>query len=393
MKQSRSLEIPVSPFPIATKIALAIEMSISAAIWLFSTNAVAFPELTRHGYASCTACHASPNGGGTLTPYGRGLSRELLSTWGTEREAEVGHGFLSKDWADSLENSKLRLGADIRSVQTHRENSTTRAGQFFTMQAQAEAVWDEGPWAVAMSVGKIEDPRGKKEFRLVSSRYYGLLRFAEYGAVRAGRFSTAFGLNLADHTLSVRRPLGFGPEVERDNIELSWLGEKDQAFLTFAESAPSTSDADKERATSFRYERIINERSRVGASFWQGQGSQFDRWVAAAHGIVNISKEWFFSGEIDRTERSTKRVNGTDVVLSQYVYARLNYEPVQGFWPLLQFQHERADVSLNSSEANKYGLGFNFFPRPHFEFLGIWNRVSRGHDWSDEAYFVLHYYL
>jgi len=373
--------------------AICTAMLISGGILLIAASAVAFPELTRHGYASCTACHVSPNGGGAMTPYGRGLSRELLSTWGTEREVEVGHGFLPKAWADSLENSKLRLGADIRSVQTHRENATTRSGQFFTMQAQAEAAWDEGPWAVAMSLGKIEDPRGKKDFRLVSSRYYGLLRFAEYGGLRAGRFATAFGLNLADHTLSVRRPLGFGPEVERDNLELSWLGEKDQVFLTFAESAPSTSATDKERATSFRYDRIINERSRVGASFWQGAGSDFDRWVAAAHGIVNLSKEWFFSGEIDRTERLTKQANGTDLVQSQYVYARLNYEPVQGVWPLVQFQHERADVSLNSSEANKYGAGFNFFPRPHFEFLGIWNRVSRGQNWSDEAYFVLHYYL
>lgn len=358
-----------------------------------ATRAMGFPELTRHGYASCTACHVSPNGGGAMTPYGRGLSRELLSTWGTEREAEVGHGFLPKAWSDALENSKLRLGADVRSVQTHRENQTSRSGQFFTMQAQAEAAWDEGPWAVAMTVGKIEDPRGKKEFRTVSPKYYGLLRFAENGAARVGRFSTAFGLNLADHTLSVRRPLGFGPESERDNLELSWLGEKDQVFLTLADTSPSTAEAEKERSLSFRYDRIVNERSRVGTSFWQGQGSQFDRWVFALHGIANISKEWFFSGEFDRTEKLTKRTNGTDLVQSQYAYARLNYEPVQGFWPLLQVQHERGDVQLQSSEANKYGLGFNFFPRPHFEMLGIWNRVSRGSDWSDEAYFVIHYYL
>jgi len=77
--------------------------SLSATFLFFAaTVADAFPELTRHGYVSCTACHVSPNGGGAMTPYGRGLSRELLSTWGGTREAEVGHGLLPKQWADAL---------------------------------------------------------------------------------------------------------------------------------------------------------------------------------------------------------------------------------------------------------------------------------------------------
>lgn len=361
---------------------------------LLSPSAEAFPELTRHGYVSCTACHVSPNGGGAMTPYGRGLSRELLSTWGGAREAEVGHGILPKEWSDALENSKLRLGGDVRWVQTHRENAAVRSGQFFTMQAQAEFAWDEGAWAVAAAIGKLEDPRGKKEFRLVSPKYYGLVRFAEAGTLRAGRFAPAYGLHLADHTLSVRRALGLGPDVERDNLEFSWIGEQNQFFATITQSAESTASTDKERASIVRYERIINSNSRVGASFWQGSGGDhdaaagFDRWMFGVHGIANLSKEWFLSAEIDRSERT-----GTSLVQSQYGYLRLNYEPVQGVWPLLQYQHERGDVSLNSSESNKYGIGVNFFPRPHFEFFGIWNRVSRGSDWSDEAYLLLHYYL
>lgn len=381
--------------------AIVLSIPILAAILIASSNSQAFPELTRHGYASCIACHVSPNGGGVLTPYGRNLSRDMLSTWGTPREAEILHGALPERYMKDLADSKYQFGGDLRSIQTHRENKILRAGRFFLMQAEVEAAYDAGPAALVMSVGKIEDPLGNGAFSFVSSRFYGLARFAENGNFRAGRFSTAYGLNLADHTVSIRRPLGIGPDVERDNAELSWLGEKDQVFISYMQTVGSTPDAFRERAAVFRYDRVINERSRAGASFWQGvggtedvaSGTKFTRFMIALHGIANLSDQWFVAGEIDRQERIDKKSTGDGLTQSQFAYVRLEYEPFQGVLPLLQYQHERGDVSLNSTETNKYGLGLNFFPRPHFELLGIWNKTVKQNEWGDEAYLLLHYYL
>ena len=60
----------------------------------FSLRSYGYPEMVRHGYANCTACHVSPNGGGILTPYGRSLSQELLSTWGAKNESDFMYGFM-----------------------------------------------------------------------------------------------------------------------------------------------------------------------------------------------------------------------------------------------------------------------------------------------------------
>jgi hypothetical protein len=108
---------------------------------------------------------------------------------------------------------------------------------------------------------------------------------------------------------------------------------------------------------------------------------------------VNISHQVFVMGEIDRQERSDSPSSGGRLTQAQYGYLRLHYEPVQGVIPLLQYQHERGDINLDSTETNKYGFGVSFFPRPHFEFFGVWNRVWKQGDWSDEAYLMLHYYL
>jgi hypothetical protein len=58
---------------------------------LVSGRAMGFPDLIRHGYTNCIACHVSPNGGGVLTKYGRSLSKELLSTWGREGEEKFAY--------------------------------------------------------------------------------------------------------------------------------------------------------------------------------------------------------------------------------------------------------------------------------------------------------------
>ncbi len=57
----------------------------------------AFPDMIRHNYSNCTICHVSPTGGGLLTPYGRALSVEVLSSWGGETEGSVLHGLLAPD--------------------------------------------------------------------------------------------------------------------------------------------------------------------------------------------------------------------------------------------------------------------------------------------------------
>lgn len=366
-----------------------------------STQAVAFPELTRHRYTSCTSCHVSPNGGGALTPYGRSLSREILSTWGTEREGEPLHGLLPKAWGEALENSKLRVGGDARWVQTHRDTLLARQGQFFYMQAQAEVAWDEGPWVLALSVGKIEDPRGKGNFLLVGSRYYGMLRFNERDSVRVGRFAPAFGINFADHTLSIRRALGMGPEIDRNTIEGSSIGENHQLFYSGSDTVDSTAEADRERAMLVRYEYVIAEKSRVGGGYWNGtggvreHGTGFERSILEVHSVAAFDP-FFLMAEIDRQEKVSKAApggRGEPVAVAHLGLLRANYEPYRGIIPFLQYQYEKIDLNINTSEVSKYGAGASLFPRPHFEIFGIWNRVQRSSDWSDEAYLLLHYYL
>ncbi|MGZ3694528.1 MAG: hypothetical protein ACXWQO_10135, partial [Bdellovibrionota bacterium] len=84
----------------------AIFLFLSLFSFTFSQKAHAFAEMTTHGYTNCTACHISPNGGGTLTEYGRGLSKELLSASAKEGEEKFLYGLMQPpEW--------LQFGGDV----------------------------------------------------------------------------------------------------------------------------------------------------------------------------------------------------------------------------------------------------------------------------------------
>ena len=110
----------------------------------------AFPENVRHGYFNCTACHVSPSGGGVLTPYGRALSAELMSTWGTPKTA----GFFFSDNEDEKRNPPwFRANIFLRGVQTWRSSSAVEKAQFIPMQADIEGGVDTEKYAIIATLG------------------------------------------------------------------------------------------------------------------------------------------------------------------------------------------------------------------------------------------------
>jgi hypothetical protein len=84
-----------------------------AALLLAAGNvARAEPIFLSRQYVRCTGCHFSPTGGGLLTPYGRSLSREELSTFGKSRGASPSgreHEFLFGALGDSLRDVSVGL--------------------------------------------------------------------------------------------------------------------------------------------------------------------------------------------------------------------------------------------------------------------------------------------
>ena len=346
-----------------------------------------FPEMIRHGYSNCITCHVSPNGGGLVTPYGRALSQEVLSTWHRENESDFLWGLVpSPEW--------LNLGGDFRYVQTHLDTPDTKTGRFIVMQADIEAAASLGKFSFVATVGKsheVDPPKFIDNF--FSRRHFVLYQASDQIYVRAGKFQRAFGINLPDHLVGTKRGLGWDYGSETYNIEGSWIDEAKDIFITGIFGRPDNRDLDREKGVAVRAGFNLAETHKAGLSYFYGNKTSSERHLAGPYAMLGFRKDLFLLAEVDMVNEHPK---GGDPRWGWANYGRLDYEPLQGFHLFVSHDLIKSDLKVGNSLKRTYGGGLQFFPQPHFEFLGSYqkqgNRQISSED-NDFFWLMLHFYL
>jgi hypothetical protein len=358
-------------------------------ILFFTSIAAAFPEMTTHGYVNCTTCHLSPSGGGLLTEYGRGLSKELLSMSSAKNEEGLLHGAVKPP-------SWLLAGGDIRAIQTYLDTPQTKQGEFFLMQAELAAAIKLAKWAVAATFGIKGGPEDVKDRNQTYSRvHYVMYQADDTKSIRVGRFMPQYGLNEPNHTITTRGGLGFGDETETDNAEFAYLGENWDAFLTAIAGRPDDSTVDREKGFALSSSLNFFERNKMGVSGYHGRNKSEDRWLAGIWGIFSLSKKTFLMSEVDH-QWETQLGSTESSSRGMASYLRLGYEPVQGVQLYATHQLSYLDFQNVNTRTDAYGPGFDFYPRPHFEIRAEWLKermMAQGSDRFDFAWLLLHYYF
>jgi len=360
-------------------------------VMLSTVGAQAFPEMVRHKYVNCNACHVNPNGGGLLTEYGRGMATEVLSTWGGENESMFLHGFLDPETLQKV-SERLNLGGDLRTVQTYLNNNRVKEGRFILMQASLEAAVNVGDFSIVGSFGKVNrDNQIEPEF----TGFYILANATDALQLKVGSFLPAFGIRTANHTLPTRQALGFGFDSERNGLEAHWSGEYWHSALSATQSRLRSSIGEVERATSFQLERFIADRYRIGVSVWNGESERQKRWLGSVHGILGFTEHIYYLTEWTWQSRRTKG-SGGDRETGIFQYGRIGYEVLKGFHLLALQDLRKSNLSNPTTQQYSFGLGLLWYPRPHFELeLNFHQRKNqlRGGGFEDYGSLMAHYYL
>lgn len=347
----------------------------------------AYPDLIRHHYVNCTACHVAPTGGGLVNLYGRSMSRELLSASGGEREAEFLHGALPenalKEW--------LLIGGNARVLQLHKESPDRKTGTTIPMQAGLEiGVVGEKLGAVAF-IGQPE--RETRRIRAVSPRYYGLWKPTEELAFRAGKFIPAFGLNVPYHTLPTRQALGFSAGQEREAVEGVWSGEIWNVAASASQTPTVIPLARRENLVTAQVHRTFNDSHRIGVSYLKGSGFSEQREAVGLHGVFGFTENWAYLTEFDYQKRGSPNAPSQSGL---FHFSQLIWEAKKGWHLYLLEEYSKSNVSDSSTLMNSYGPGLRYFPRPHFELDAVWlkKRTALVADrYDDYAWLMFHYYF
>lgn len=215
-------------------------------------------------YPRCSSCHYSPTGGGLLTPYGRSLSAQEISTTGTP---PVDPGASGKPGEEAFlwgllghRLGPLELGIDLRPSRLHLNVGGIRTDRNLLMTADLLAAFRKNGWTVYGELGR--EPLSP-DAKIGSYEYWVAHSLDKRFGIRAGRFFPAYGVRLADHTAYTRAGLGFDKYDQAYALELIVTGEKTLAQFSLGPGpADSVLHDDGRRGFTLagRFERDLGPR-------------------------------------------------------------------------------------------------------------------------------------
>jgi hypothetical protein len=339
-----------------------LETALSLAFVAVSAQAaLAFPGSVRWGYANCSTCHYNVAGGGVLTPYGRQLSRELLSTWGGEREAEFAYGTPSlPPW--------LALGGDVEYLVTEKAHG----GTFRLVQADLEAAVTHGRLLAVATVGPRTDASDAMGEGVVSRRHYLQLTVNPCLSVRAGRFSPSYGVWNGDASTATRSGLG----LDRDgyNVEANWITERFNASLTGI--VAGTDGFPAERGFAATAGVFFAGKRKVWVSYMARHGPGLDRHAGGISGVFGFGRRAYLLAQADLQQL---RLEGPEPTLSKELHTNLCLarETWKGLYVLLIDEMTRRHLGSPGRISHSYGSALRWFPRPHLELQVRWRKQDR----------------
>ncbi|MBI4405266.1 MAG: hypothetical protein HY537_13975 [Deltaproteobacteria bacterium] len=352
---------------------------------LLASYALGFPEMVRHGYPNCTACHMSPDGGGLLTSYGRSLSEHLLSHWSNNAEGAFLYGAVNvPPW--------LALGGDIRTVLSHKQLAGSE-GRVVLMQTDIEAGAKLGKFQFVGTVGRQAVQGSHRVIDEVLLRRHYLQYTSGIFSLRVGKFPHAFGIHMADHTSAIKRGLGWDQGTETYNVEFSWTGANLDAFASVVLGRPDAADLQREKGLALRSSAFINSNSKTGISYFFGWNDLGSRHVMGPFIIAGFAEKFYLLAEADIQYFQSASNQAT---LGSADYIRINYEILSGLHAYVVSELLCLDFSQFSALSDAYGLGVQFFPRPHLEVVLQWERIRNRaimDRFGDFIWLMGHFYL
>ena len=334
--------------------------------------AAAEPMFLSKQYPRCTACHYSASGGGLLTPYGRSLSREEISTFGrrdpaADEEAGAEEAFLFGFGATGSD-SPLQLGVDARPSKLQLEVAGRELpDRNLLMNLDLQAAWRSGGWTAYGTAGRR--PGGG----FVSYEHWIARQISDRVSVRGGRFLPAYGVRFADHTALSRRQLGLGEDDQVYGMELGFSS--DRWLLQLAAGpgrAESLLDDDGRAAltVSGRLQHDFGSRTvLVGSVLHRGASDRTPRSTAAGVAFGYAPVAWLTTwSQADVRSQDLPGADRTVILTNQ-----TSVEAWRGIWFRVSPQWYRVPDNPRA-EIRRVVYGLDLYPRTHWHVNLSWYR-------------------
>ena len=371
----RGLPVTISRLVLAAALPVTISrlvlVVLAAALLLggwAARPASAEPTFLSKQYPRCTACHYSASGGGLLTPYGRSLSREEISTFGrqgaggtpaagaTRSEEGFLFGALSSE-------SPLQLGLDVRPSHVNVDlPGRTIADRNFLMNLDLQAAWRRDRWTAYGTVGRGP---GRGGGELVSYEHWVSYQATDTVELRAGRFLPAYGVRFADHTSFTREGLELAQDDQVYGVE---VGVSTDRTLLQASAGPGRAESlvDDDGRQAFtaggRFQLDVGPRTVIVASaLHRGASEARPRSTDTGLSFGYAPAPW-----LTTWTHADVRLQDLGGSSRSYIFAnQTSVEALRGVWLRVSPQLRWTDTDPRG-EVRRMVYGLDVYPRTHW---------------------------
>ena len=348
----------------ATRLALAAAALLTA--W-GAGPAFAEPIFLSKQYARCTACHYSESGGGLLTPYGRSLSREEISTFGRQgagvdpaQPAAGEEGFLFGVLGNE---NPLQLGLDIRPSHLGvNVPGRTLADRNFLMTLDLQAAWRRDRWTAYGTVGRQPRAGGG---RAVSYEHWVAYQVTEGVSVRGGRFLPAYGVRFADHTSFTRERLDLAQDDQIYGVEVGISTDRTLLQVSAGPGrAESLIDGDGRGAFtgSGRFQFDVGPRTVLaGSAVYRGASESGPSRTGGGLSFGYAPTAWLTTWTHADVQHQGLRTSSRSYIVAN----QTSVEVVRGLWLRVSPQVRWTDTDPRG-EIRRMVYGLDFYPRTHW---------------------------
>lgn len=357
----------------------------------------AFPEMIRHGYMNCMACHTTYQGGDLLTPYGKELANELLN-----RQDSIFQSPSSDRYEWKVETPEwLTLGSHVRFLQTLSENSLASKARFMVMQFDVDAALKiSDALKIYGAVGRYEPTAPEAEWKDFIYWPRSWIQYTQTSddssdslALRVGRFFPTYGLNLAEHAYINRSHLSFNPGQERLAAEVSWNSVNYQGVLTGITQRASFQKYSSEKGYALQLSKIFGSKVRAGLNIYRTalktNDQNLEQKMEGLYALIGFNEQWSSLLQFDQRHLPDSKTG----VIS---FIKLGYEYTKGIEFFGTHEYENNDTTKTDPHIEAYGLGVQYFPASNMDFFFTFKKQkdsSQLNEYQNILWMIAHLYF